>query len=58
MLKIVVACRIEQVGAYCRSNKEEKRMVAPYGDRLRQIVAHGKWLLVQVGLYYESYNES
>jgi len=48
MLKIVVAGRVEQVGAYCRSNKEENRMVATHGGRLRQIVAYGKWLLVQV----------
>jgi len=51
MLKIVVAGHVKQVGAYCRSNKEEKRMVAPYGGCLREIVAYGKWSLVQVGLY-------
>jgi len=48
---MVVAGRVKQVGAYCRLNKEEKQIVAPYGGRLRQVVIYGKWSLGQVGLY-------
>ena len=39
-LNIGTVGRIEQMAAYCSTIKEEKRMVAPNGEPLREMTAY------------------